>query len=269
MKKRRLPIYFKVLLAILVILVIVVLSILLTKINALDPRSQEVQELYAYLGDGYLDYCGGMPLYNGNSVTSEKLDIDTKMCMAYKQITKEKVGETTLSNTKKKDICEFSSDKLFRLDDESDVCTVNTLKQTLLEAAYYKLFGEKLKNNKDFNLSGSVVCYYSEEEGSYTCGNAQAQTIELGWAPTMYRMITKAKKKGKDIIIYDYYLAINNDTCYLSNNGNKENKECSEKINSKTEYTSRFVAKNGQMYMHTFSPDKDGIYHWKSTTPID
>lgn len=269
MKKKKLPLFTKVLWAILIILFILVLSALLTRINSLNIKSKEVQELYAILGEASLDYCDGMPFYDSKEVNVSTLDDKTKMCLAYRNVDHTKMGESSLNKTKKKEYCTFSKDKFFRLDEDGKICSTTTLDVKLLNDSYYKMFGQELKAYTDFNYTDSNVCYFDEENSLYVCGIAQEQTIEIGWAPTTYRVIEKAKEKGKDILIYDYYLAINNDRCYLNNYGNKENNECSEKVKDQKKLKSRFVVKNGQRYVHKYSLHKDGNYYWVSTTPID
>lgn len=268
--KKRIPNYFKVMVAISIILGIVVLSALLTKINSLDPESEAVQNIYAILGDNYLDYCDGMPFYNNSEVNLNTLEENTKMCLAYKHVSKEQIENSSLTKAKRVDGCNFTKDKQFRLDkDEKQICSTEIIALEEIKSAYQKIFGTKLEEYTDFNLSGSKSCFYDEEKGSYTCGNVLIQTIELGWAPTTYRLITKAKEKGDKILIYDYYLAVNNDRCYLNNFGTEENEKCSNKINGKTNFTSRLVSKYGRKYLHTFAPSDDGSYYWVSSTPTN
>ena len=264
--KKRVPNYFKLLIGILVGLTILVLATLLSKINSLDIKSDEVQNLYSFLGDEYLDYCGGMPLYISGEVTPLTLDDNTKMCLAYKQLNNKQKSSENISKYKKKDYCTVNATKI-RLDKENDYCVVETFSLKTFNKAYGTIFKDEMPTLDEFALSDEITCIFEEEKGSYVCGAQYVQTIELGWAPTTYRMIASAKQKGDKIYITDYFLAINNDRCYIANDGKTENKECSKKINSKTKYKSRFVAKNGQKFIHTFAQDKNGNYYWESTTP--
>lgn len=244
----------------------IIIWLLISKINTVDPESKEVQGLYSYIGDNYLDYCEGMPFYEDNKVTYEKLDNSTKLCLAYKLVDDSQIQFDELKKSKKDDVCNFNKTSQFRIDDETNKCSIEIIPIENLESAYFKLFGKEIEATEEFNLSGSRTCYFDEEESRYVCGNSVVQTLQLGWAPTTYRMITKAKEKGNELIIYDYYVAINNNKCYLTNSGDQENTKCSDKIDEKTKYNTRFVSKYGQKYIHTFEKDSDGNYHWISST---
>lgn len=267
--KRKIPLYYKGIIGILVILGIVVLSAIIIRLDSINIDDPKVQELYNFLGDNYLDYCNGLPFYNGEEVNYSTLSVVQRKCVAFKQINKSKIGSEEINKDKKKDQCSFSKDIIFRLDNEKQTCSYDTIDEKDLERAYKKIYNEKLDNHADFELSDTKICYYEKEKSRYVCANPMEQTVELGWAPTTYRVISRAKEKGSKILIYDYYLAINNDRCYITNDGRNENLECSEKLNKKTKYNSRLVTKYGKKYLHTFNVDKNGNYYWESTTPIN
>ena len=249
------------------IMLTLVLWVLIDKINSIDPESEQIQSLYSYLGDNNLEYCEGLPFYTSKEINSEKMDKGLKLCLAFKQIEKDDIKADTLKKSKKEDACNFNKDKQFRLNKDNKECSVEIVALDDLSNSYYKLFGEKLKESDDFNLSGSRSCFYDEKEGRYVCGDILVQTLQLGWAPTIFRMISKVKEKGDKIYLYDYFIAMNNNKCYLTNKGDKENSKCSDKIDENTKYNSRFVAKYGQEYLHVFEKNDDGSsYHWISTT---
>ena len=146
--------------------------------------------------------------------------------------------------------------------------SVNTLTVNDLNDAYFALFGKNIEKHIDFNLSGSKTCYFDEKESRYVCGNAVVQTLQLGWAPTTFRMIFKVKEKGNKIYLYDYYVAINNKKCYTTNSGNNENTKCSDKLAKDVDFNSKFIAKHGQKYLHIFEKDPSGNYYISSLSIV-
>lgn len=264
---KRVPAYFKIAIGLTAILIVAVVWTMVANINTLDAKSEEIQALYSYLGDDFLDYCNGLPFYENTEINAKNLNNETKMCLAYKYLDGSLIQLSSLEKKKKKDYCAFTKEKTFKLDPEGDSCQIEYIALNDLEKAYYTLFGQDIDSKEDFYLSGSRLCYFDNKESRYVCGTSNVnQTIQLGWTPTTYRIISKAKEKGNKIYIYDYYLAINDSSCYLTNSGSLENKKCSEKINSNTKYNNKFVLKNGQQYLHIFEKDSKGDYHWISST---
>jgi len=254
------------------IIIIVIGAFLKDQMQSLDPQGAQIQNIYSFLGDKYLDYCEGMPLYEDKEANFDNLSDEVKMCLAFKLLNEDNINNDTLDKVKKKNICTLTEGKDFRVDDDSTEktvgCSVNVIDEKALSDAYAKIFGKKIQNTIDFNLSGSKICYFDEEGNRYVCGNTVVQNLQIGWAPTTYRLITKAKEKGNKIYLYEYFLAINNDKCYLTNTGSKENTKCSESIGKKTQFNDKFVKKHGQKYLHIFEKDSNGEYHWASSSLV-
>ena len=252
------------------VLFILAIIIFIVKHNDVNPESKLAQKAYAILGNDSTDLCSGLPFYQDENLTYDKLDTDTKLCLAYRMLTYKDMSTDELEKSNKSKYCylENNQDHGFRTDNEKDTCEVQILSADKLNIKYKEIFGKSIEKNTDFSISGSKACYFNEEKGSYTCGNAIKQTHEVGWAPTTYRVISKAKKRGKQLYIYDYYLMINSDICYKTNDGIVRNNECSDKYTVDTKITSRFVAKYGTKYVHIFKKDKDDNYYWVNTKSL-
>ena len=265
--KKRVPKHTIVVGGICLLFLLSTLWILIKNINSVNKDNPIIKELYTYLGNDYLDYCNGMPFYNSTKITYDSLDDSLKMCLAYKHISSENIINDELNKNKKQDACNFTNDKQFSLDKDEKICTVETFSKKDLNNEYKKLFNKEIEEYQDFNISGNKSCYFDTKESRFVCGNSVMQNLQLGWAPTTYRMINKVKEKGNRIYIYDTYLAINNSNCYLSNNGDIENSKCSDSINKKTKFNSIFLLKHGKRYLHVFEKNNNGNYFWISSTP--
>ena len=264
--KRRVPWYFISVVVLAVVFLVLFIWFIISKITLLNPDSELVQTLYSYIGTDRFDYCSGLPFYQ-DDIDKESLDESTKMCLAYKLIDSTKIFVDALEKTKKVQLCKFTNNKNFRVDEDSEQCSVIKFDKKELESAYYAIYGSEIEH-QDFNLSGSLVCYFDSEESRYVCGSAEVQNLQLGWTPTIYRVIQKAKKKNNKIYLYDYYVSINKEKCFLDNEGNIENSECSDLIKKNLNLDEYFVSDYGQAYVHVFEKDNNGNYHWNSSSVI-
>ncbi|MBE6148629.1 MAG: hypothetical protein E7167_03990 [Firmicutes bacterium] len=265
--KKRMPRQLILIVILCVLILAAILWLLIKNISSIDSSSEIVQEIYAYLGSDYLDYCEGMPFYEEDEINIESIDSSLKMCLAFKLIEENNILKESLNKDKKQDACNFTKEKQFRLSGNDDKCDIEIITSDILNAKYKNIFGTDIESYDDFKLSGSKICYYDEKEGRYLCGNTLVQNLQLGWAPTTYRMINKVKEKGNRIYIYDRYLAVNDSKCYVTNSGTSENEKCSDKINEKTNYNSLFLLRYGKQYTHIFEKDSKGDYHWISSSP--
>ena len=247
------------------LIIIILLIAVINKFTGLNSETPIVKDAYALLGDEQLEYCDGLPYYADNEVNYDTLSDKTKKCLAFRYA-KDKVTADKLDKTKKTDYCYLDKAKKvgFRTNDAKESCDIQIITKEDLNNAYIAIFGKNIEEYTDFAINGSQSCYFNEEKGSYTCGNVITQTLEIGWNPTTYRMIYKIKEKDNQLIIYDYYLNVNNEKCFLTNNGTKENEKCSDKFTSETKVNGKFVSKYGKKYIHTFEKE-NGSYHWVSS----
>lgn len=264
MKKGKIT-FNTILTVLLVLLIMILVFLLISKIGHVDIEEKYVQDLYAYIGNPNKEYCGGLLFYNDN------LDINTltesqKKCIAFANISADKIEDVTYNKKKKKDYCIATGDKKFELDEKGSNCSATNVDFETLKSVYYRLFGLEIANKSDFELSGTKVCYYIEKSDSYTCGTPTIKTLEMGWGPTSYRMLVKAKEKGNKIFLHDYLLLINDGKCFVDNLGQEENVKCSKEIKENFDVTNRFIKKYGRKYIHVFEKDKDNNYYWKSST---
>ncbi|MBQ6840755.1 MAG: hypothetical protein IJO63_01385 [Bacilli bacterium] len=263
---KRVPWYFVLTVGFSILLLSLLIWLVISKLTTIDPESEESKALYSYLGDSNLDYCGGMVFYD--DVSQDTMDNTTKLCLAYKLIDKNKISSDTLTKEKKKKLCKFTKDKMFRTDEEGEVCTVFTFSAEDLDKAYYTMFGKDIEENADFSINGIQNCFFDEEEGRYVCGASEIQTLQMGWAPTVYRVVTKVKKKNHKIYLYDNFISLNSGKCYMNTNGSIENTECTNQLKDTKKYDVDFVIDYGQKYVHVFEKNKEGNYYWISSSPV-
>lgn len=249
---------------VLVFLIIFLLSLVFKRNNILDLNEPIVQELYAKLNNANTEYCDGFAFY-AEKLDHKSLGQEQMLCLAYTNLDSKDIVQDSLTKVKKKDYCELASDQRFSLDKEGKVCSTSTFNANELAVEYEKLFGSNLTENADFALSGTLQCYYQEESNVYTCGSPTIQTIEVGWGPITYRMLTNAIEEEEKILLYDYLVVINNNLCYKDNYGSKENVKCSNALSITETIDNKFIKQYGVRYVHTFVEDQDGNYFWESS----
>ena len=74
-------------------------------------------------------------------------------------------------------------------------------------------------------------------------------------------------EKSSKIVIYDYFIKINNNECYSDVNGTL-NEKCTQAYDKDTKIDIRFLKKYGTKYKHTYMKNADGTYSWISSEPI-
>ena len=253
-----------------VIIVIVILLVIFLGDKSLDLESEQIANLYSYLGEVDVYHCGGLNQYSGEEVTYDTLSNDNKLCMAYYELSEEKktknTAEVTITNDNDISVCEIGEGTRLAANENEEECYYNTINKEDLIEAYQKAYGKDLPDETSFYISGTEACYLEGEE--YNCGNAETYMVSLTPEATIYRLMNKAvEKMNGDIVISDYYLRISDNKCYSSNSSNSEISACSTIItdNPNEEITSEFVLEHGSIYEHTFKQDKDGNYYWYSS----
>ena len=112
-----------------VLAVIIVVAVLLVAVfigdKTLDLESDQITNLYSYLGD--VNHCNGLTGYTGEEVTYDTLDNEDKLCMAYykldaQNIQKENANVTT-TNDSDISICEVGEGIRFAAEDDESSCS--------------------------------------------------------------------------------------------------------------------------------------------------
>ena len=84
-----------------VIAVIIVVGVLLLAVfigeKTLDLESEQITNLYSYLGD--VNRCGGLNQYTGEEVTYDALSNETKLCMSFYKLNAEVIQKESADVT--------------------------------------------------------------------------------------------------------------------------------------------------------------------------
>ncbi len=254
------------------LLLIILIGILITiGEKKYDPTSPEITKLYGYLGNIDINKCGGLQTYTNKIVSASDISIENKLCMAYHNMENNKIEnkEDKYSNSNKigTKICQVGEKVTLTANSKDNTyCSYNIINQNDLAKTYQNIYGLEVEKYNDFSITGTNTCYL--EKNKYYCGEGETYTYTIGADATIYRLISKViKNKEHDIIIYDYFLKISNNTCYLSTS-NDTNEECTKELkNNINEITEKFVKKYGKLYKHTFKVDKDNNYYWSTSEP--
>lgn len=251
--------------ALIVIILGIVLIMVLTGDKKLDLESEIVTNLYKYLGETDINHCGGLSTYNGSTVTPNDITTENKLCMAYFALDLNKIktdtAEVTDTNKNGTKICKIGEGTILATNtEEGETCDYRTIAKDELNSSYKSLYGEDIKDYNNFYTSSTNTCIL--EGDNYYCGEGETYQYSIAAEATIYRLIDKAAKKGDDIFIYDYFLKVTNNTCYVSSNNENENNKCSEKLSDNPEINEAFVKKYGKIYKHTFTKDKNNNYYW-------
>ncbi|MCM1053519.1 MAG: hypothetical protein NC483_06065 [Ruminococcus sp.] len=242
---------------------LIVITSLIVKDKRISLDSEEIKTLYSYLGEVDTYHCGGLKSYNGTEVTLNNLNKDDALCMAYHNLEENKKSreETSITNKNDSDIevCKISDEVTIVANEDSDKCSYYTFSKDELNESYQKMYGEKIKDYINFYISSNEKCFVDGD--TYYCGNAETYNYSIGSDATIYRMLNKAiKKNNGEIVIYDYFLKVMNNTCYKTASNANVDSECTE--NLKDNIDKDFVEKYGTLYKHTFKKDKNGNYYW-------
>lgn len=254
-------------LAVVCIIIILILVFILGD-KSLDLNSNEISTLYKYLGEVDIYHCGGLSTYSKDIITKDDLNEDKKLCMAYYNLNNESISSDTIksSGVNKNDIkiCKIGESITLATDEEKDDCEYLTFSKDDLNEAYKDIYGEDISKYTQFFISSSNACYL--EGDMYYCGTSETFTYSLAAQATIYRLPYKAVKQlNGDIIIYDYFLKVTDDNCYLTNDSSEVSEDCIEALSKQDEIDATFVQKYGSLYKHTFKKNRDGDYYWSNS----
>lgn len=231
----------------------------------LDTDSELVTELYTYIGNNDLQVCDGLVTYGEEKVGFDDIDNNLRICSAYSLLELDEGSTIKVDTTKKDNTCSIGNNIVFASDNyEDDICTITKISSDLVNEQYKKMYGKDIENYEQFQYNDTTVCYY--EDGYYYCGLSESYSLVVGGEPHTYRSIKKATLKNDELIIYDYFLRITNNECYMSYMGENINKDCSNVYSDNQDIDYRFLRKYGQLYKHTFSKMNDS-YYWVSSEP--
>lgn len=255
---------------ILVVLAVLFLAIFMGD-QPLDLESDQVTNLYSYLGEVDVYRCGGLNQYLGEEVTYDSLSNNNKMCMAFYKldasVIEKQEAEVTSLNDSGLSICEVGEDIRFVTDEEGDeACNYQVIPKDELASSYQMVYGEELPDDESFYISGTQACYLGGDQ--YYCGDAETFVYSLSSEATIYRLMDRAVKRlNGDLVITDYYLRISGNKCYSSNGGENEITACSTLLeeNADLEVDTEFIQEYGTLYEHVFKQDDQGNYYWYSS----
>lgn len=268
-KKRESLLQDKVLLVLIVVLIILSVVIVALKIinrNNLDTESKLVKELHNYFNSNDLGNCEGLFTYAEDKVEYEDIKAETRLCIAYQKAEIKDVETGTLKADKKKETC-TKDDMVFRIDEETNECSYTKIKRSIIDESYKKLYGKDIENNESFKVDNLNICYLKDDY--YYCGLSETFTYILGNESIIYRVMEKAVEKGSDIIIYDYFAKINNNTCFKAYTTNIINQNCTEEYKNQKEINYKFMEEFGTKYKHVFRQADDDTYYWVSSEPFN
>lgn len=242
------------------VIILTVVGLILIGDKTLDLDSNQVKELYGYLGDTDINHCGGLQVYSKNAITSDDIDEQDMMCMAYYKSTSKLKDEvqSTGKNEYGTLICRVG-ENLSLAADEDGKCEYEIIDASHLKSMYLKMYGKEPADMDKFYITDLKSCFL--EGDKYICGEATTFNYSISAEATIYRLIDKAVQKNNgDIIIYDYFLKVSDDKCYKSNSNLEENMDCTKALSDK-DIDQEFIRKYGTFYEHFYKKDSNG-HHW-------
>lgn len=262
---------FAILVGLLIISTIVLIGVNIYFGNSVDIEEKHIANLYEYISNEEITKCEGLLFYSDDKVTKDGLTDGQKTCISFIKTDNLKGETVKLKKDKKSKICSLEDGIKFATDNyEGKKCTIKKYETSLVKAKYKEIFGENMPEDlKSFVIDDANICYLKDNE--YYCGLSEIFSFTIGNESFVYRTINQAKEKGNnEVIIYDYFIKINNNKCYPSFNSTKEIKECSKKYNSKDKMNFKFIKKHGTKYKHIFKKlDNSDNYYWFSSEPIN
>ncbi len=245
---------FLLLLSICIISVIGIFFVI--KGKELDIESGEVKKLYHYLGEENESQCNGLSVYKDKIVTKDDISLENKLCLAYLEAENKEIGELPITGSNKNEakICKKGE---ITLTSDDSTCHYTKVSKEELNDNYKDIYGEDISEFKAFYIDSKTACHL--EGDYYLCGGAETYSFSISAPTDVYRVLAKAIKKGKEIILTDYYLKISNGKCYTTENS--ENSDCTKALeNNKIDVA--FLKKYGAKYEHVFKSEKNTPYYW-------
>ena len=204
--------------------------------------------------------------YTEKKVGYSDIDPETRLCIAYQKADIKDTETGTMKATKKKNTC-TEDGMTFRVDEESKECSYTKIEKSIIDNSYQKLYGKEVENNESFKIDNLNICYL--KDGYYYCGLSETFTYTLGNESIIYRVMEKAVEKSSDIIIYDYFAKLNNDTCFKAYTTTTVNKNCTDEYKNNKEINYKFMKKYATKYKHVFRKAEDNTYYWVSSEPVE
>lgn len=252
------------LIIILVILSIAIVVLKISTINNLDTNDKLVTELHNYFNSDDLGKCEGLFTYAETKITYDKIESETRLCIAYQKAEIDDIETGTIKANKKKETCTLDA-MTFRINEGSNECSYTKVKKEIIDNSYKKLYGKEIENNEKFRIDNTKICYLKDEY--YYCGLSEIFTYTFGNESLIYRVIDKATEKNNTITIYDYFIKLNSDSCFYNYTTNNINSKCTKAL-KEDNISYKFMKKYGTKYKHIFNKANDGTYYWVSSEPI-
>lgn len=255
-----------VLFAVLIVMTIVLVLVKIMNANVLDANEPIVTKLHNYFNTDDLSNCDGLFNYSNKKVEYSSISNDIKLCLAYHKSNIKDVEEETYKAKKGKEICEQDG-MTFKVEKDSTECVVTKIKKSIIDDSYERIFGKEIEDIKSFNYDNLHICYLKDD--FYYCGLSETYTYTLGSESQIYRVIKKAVEKSSEIVIYDYFLKINENKCYKYYTTLTSNNDCTNNYDNKNKIKYNFLKKYGTKYKHIFRKNENNDYYWVSSEPID
>lgn len=254
-----------VLFVILLIVSLVLLFVLVASTNNLKTDSDLVVGLHNHFTFEESTDCETLFNYSTNKVEYKDIDSETRLCLAYQKAEIKEVQTETVKAKKKKNTCTVDG-MVFKKDDKTNECSYNKINKEIIDKSYKNLFGQEIENNKSFKIDNFNICYLKDDY--YYCGLSETFTYTAGSESIIYRVVKKAEEKGSDIVIYDYFVKINDDVCYKNYTTTVLNQNCTNNYKNQKEVNYEFMKKYGTEYVHLYRKSEDGNYYWISSEPV-
>lgn len=248
---------------------IMVIGILLFNIfnTNLDLQSDDVKELYSYLGNDSITKCSGELFYITNYSSYTSAEEDILICNAY--LYASDAGESVSFDVTSDNVCEI--DDLTILSSDGLTCLATKYDIATIKDAYYNIYNEELTEYVSFDLFNLTTCVYSEANDAYYCYNSNESSNSTVEYSSVYRLIkTAVKHIDGSITIKEYFINITDDYCNTDLTDNNPNFLCFsayEEFTQTDEIDTDFMKTYAAVYVHTFEED-DGNYYWVSSEKI-
>ncbi len=257
----------KVLAILIIIFIVIVILLIISRFingNNLNTGSKLVKELHNTLNTDDLTNCEGLFAYSDKELSYKDIKSETRLCLAY-QKADIKNAEIEKLEGNDKNLCEKDG-MIFKTDENSKECSISKIKKDVIDQKYQEIFGKEIENNENFRVDSFHICYL--KDNNYYCGLSEEFSYTIGSDSYIYRIIERAEKKSDTIKIYDYFLKINGNKCYVNYTTQNRNENCTKAYTSEKDVNYDFLEKYGTKYEHTFKKGENNTYYWVSSKPV-
>lgn len=245
------------------LILVILLCLYLIRGKAIDQESKIAKELYSYLGNSNLNYCAGLDFYQEGEVKYDDIASTDRICKIVSMLNQDNYPKITLNKDKKEKLCKVNDSIIFGLDEDNSKCSITKIPKQDINELYTKVFNQEISDDEAFDLNEEIACY--PVDNSYYCGKKTSLTISVGSSPSTYRSIKRINQKKNQIIIYDYFIKIVKDECYIAYTTSNINSRCTTKYQEQNNIDYKFLKKYGSLYKHTFIKNTNGTYSWVSS----